>query len=145
MFYGSVVFCGLPTELQKITNLVDDELILVDSVLEYEGPVDVDIDGDAILYNVDFNTDQWLDIIALKESISELSSVDVIHALTDGQTFIEVISTNPDFDDFDDSDDDKLEDLSRLYNISFRTNADEVEDEDDDHDMIDEELDDNWD
>lgn len=144
MNYGSVVFIGSYTTLNKITDLIDNELLLTDDVLEYEGPIDVEIDGDAILYKVDFSTNQWLDIVALRDSIIELEPMDIIHALTDGETFIEVISTNPEYDDFSDDDDDKLEDLSRMYHIDFRTNTsedelDEEEEEDDDDDYN------NWD
>lgn len=148
MFYGSVVFIGSHTDLQKVNAMIDDGVIL-DDILEVTGPIDVDLDGDGILYNVEFSNDQWIDIQSLHNSLGEQLNVDVIHALTDGSTFIEVLSTNCDYDDYEDTDADKLEDIAKMYNLTFGKTSetdgvleDEVIDEDDEDDEY---SDESWD
>ena len=62
--------------------------------------------------------------------------VDIIHALTDGITMIEVISTNPAYDDYT-TNPNKIYDLANLYMISMvdsennDENFDEFDDESD--------------
>lgn len=131
MFYGSVVFLGTTNELRKITKMVDEELLLT-NVTDISGPIDVELDRDGILYNMEFTDNQWISLEQLSAEIADIPNIEIIHALTDGATFIEVISTLSEYDDYEDSDNDNLADLASLYNLEFGLVADDLDEEDDD-------------
>lgn len=120
MFYGSLVFIGTEVALDGVAGLIDKELIVTPNVLEYDGPIDANYDPAGALYTVEFGTDQWIDIFQLRDTIAEHNiNVEIIHALTDSFTYIEVISTNGEFDVVEDTDDTVLTDLAEQYNLDF--------------------------
>lgn len=142
MLFGSIAFTGSIAELRKVADMVESDLLTA-NVNEIEGPIDIEFDQDGILYQVGFNSDQWINVPELKEQLASLDSIDIIHALTDGETFIEVVSTNTDYDNYEDTDYDKLEDMSRLYHVAFKTNT--VIEDDEEEESLDDEDEYNWD
>ena len=136
MMYGSLVFLGTQIDIKKINCIIDD--ILDECTTTYSIPYDFDIsDNSGVLYKVEFTGSQWINIIELDEKLRSNSiEVDIIHALTDGITMIEVISTNPVYDDYT-TNPNKIYDLANLYMISMvdsennDENFDEFDDESD--------------
>lgn len=143
MNFGSVVFVGQNKDLLKVTDLVENETILVDSVTEISEAIDVEIEGNqAVLFTMSFTSDQWVDISQLQDEVGE--HIDVVHALTDSENYIEVISTNGDYDIYEDRDQECMVDLAKVYHLPFKEDEAVVDDEDDEDD---EEINDvyNWD
>lgn len=143
MNFGSVVFVGQNKDLLKVTDLVENETILVDSVTEISEAIDVEIEGNqAVLFTMSFTSDQWVDIGQLQEEVGE--HIDVVHALTDSENYIEVISTNGEYDIYEDQDQECMVDLAKVYHLPFKEDEAVVDDDEDDED---EEINDvyNWD
>lgn len=129
MFYGSIVFLGTSTDLAKVSTMMDGEYPGF-HCLECSEAIEIELDGPGLLYKLEFNDKQWISLYKVQEAIGTRANVEIIHALTDTATFIEVISTHPEYDDYANKGDTKIDDLSRLYHLAFGPESDIIEEDD---------------
>lgn len=141
ILYGSIVFVGQESSLSKVEKMILNETFLVDQIIAISEPMDIELDQPALMYNVEFGKNQWLNIFTLQETLKDAQiNVDVIHALTDGETMVEVISTNPTYDSYS-RDPDKMYELSEMYHLQMISD-DDIDDyqEDEDEDETDDDY-----
>ena len=126
MFYGSLVFISTNTDIKKIENMIEG--LVEGNVESLDGPFDFDTnDSSGVLYKVEFNETQWINIVELEEILhSHHIKSDIIHALTDGTTMVEVISTNPLYDNHTNNPN-KMYELAALY--QFKLIGDDISDD----------------
>lgn len=131
MMYGSLIFLGSVNDIKRVNDIIDD--LLDECTSSYSSPYDFDLaDSSGVLYKVDFSGEQWINIIEKDDYLRDLGiKVDIIHALTDGATMIEVISTNPAYDDYT-VNPNKIHDLSKLYMIKMTDISDIIDEDSDD-------------
>lgn len=141
----SLAFCGSTSVLNFTYDLVEDG-----TLEEYASPLDAldteDIADNFLIYRIEsencVNIYEIQKLIMKADSHNEYfkndESIDVIYAITDTKTFVDVISISGDYDTHIDSDVEKIADICKLYGLEFY-----IEDDPDDYND-DEDEDDNY-
>lgn len=136
---GSIIFLGNTESINHIQSLVENSDIITDEVNCISEAKEYELENQfGILYKVEFINNQWFDLMSLSAKLEHLD-VDIIHALSDGENFIEVLSNNQLFDEY--AEYPYIDNLSKMYQIDLvkehadvddLTENDLFEDEDDD-------------
>ena len=101
--FGSLIFIAPEPILEDIRHLVDDDKeFLADRVQDLKGPWEFNQGDSSIIYQMEFNDDQWLNIDELFDELerNHIFVQDIIHGLCDKSDMIgiDVISISGDYD-----------------------------------------------
>lgn len=121
MLNSCVTFVADKAALSVIDQLINEEGLIDDMVVTFDYIHDQD-KHDMNIYKCETDEHNWIDIYKIKERIEEHNpkiKVEVVCASTDSETYIEVISTNGNFDVYLDSDLERIEELCASYSLDF--------------------------
>lgn len=142
--HGTIIFLGKTDDIIYVQELIESNEIITDEVNSISSAYEYELENQfGVLYKVEFINNQWFDLITLAKRFSD-RNIDIIHALSDGESFIEVISNNPMYDMY--SDTDEMFNLAAMYKVDFfkpiPNNIEDMEEEyveEDEEDYLDDE------
>lgn len=132
-FRSSIAFYSDEDTLSKIEDYINNEYILEEFVESYD--YEESKNSEILIYRVETSNGNSINIYELQRVLlNHIENVDVIYALTDTKTFIDVISTSGNYDTHVDDDITHIEELCSMYNLEFYGESYEDLDETDEDD-----------
>lgn len=132
-FRSSIAFYSDEDTLSKIEKLINEGYLLEEFVESYD--YETSNNSEILIYRVETSNGNSINIYELQRAVVQDSeNVDVIYAITDTKTFIDVISTSGNYDTHVDDDITHIEELCSMYNLEFYGESYEDYDDEDEFD-----------
>ena len=154
MIYGSLIFTGKDVDLQTVEKIIEVDTTsteIFSSDILLEGPSKFDLYEGAIRYSISMIGTSWVNIVDLQETLlKHKADVEIVLAVTDGATYVDVITTNGDTDIevFENENPEYMVRICETYGFGIEVSGvvSEVyeEDEEDELDQEEDDMSDEW-
>lgn len=121
MLNSCVCFVADKSALSFVDKMIHEDGLIDDMVVSYDFIDDSEGKGMNV-YKCETDEHTWVDITKIEERIAERYpniSVEVIYASTDSESFVDVVSSDGNFDVYVDSDLDRAAEICSSYYLEF--------------------------
>lgn len=136
MLNSCVCFVADKSALSFVDKMIHEDGLIDDMVVSYDF-IDESEGKGMNVYKCETDEHTWVDITKIVERISERYpniSVEVVYASTDSESFVDVVSSEGNFDVYVDTDLDRAAEICSSYYLEFFDESDEDASWDDEDD-----------
>lgn len=136
MLNSCVCFVADKSALSFVDKMIHEDGLIDDMVVSYDF-IDESEGKGMNVYKCETDEHTWVDITKIVERISERYpniSVEVVYASTDSESFVDVVSSEGNFDVYVDTDLDRAAEICSSYYLEFFDESDEDSSWDDEDD-----------